>query len=69
MNNTLKQTFRNIFHLGVKEIRSLMRDPMMLILILYSFSLGIIVTANGSSDTITKAAIAVVDDDQSSLRQ
>lgn len=67
MNNTLKQTFRNIFHLGVKEIRSLMRDPMMLILILYSFSLGIIVTANGSSDTITKAAIAVVDDDQSIL--
>ena len=37
MNNSLKQSIRNIFHLGVKEIRSLMRDPMMLILILYSF--------------------------------
>ena len=26
MNNSLKQSIRNIFHLGVKEIRSLMRD-------------------------------------------
>ena len=69
MNNSLKQSIRNIFHLGVKEIRSLMRDPMMLILILYSFSLGIIITANGSTDTITKAAIAVVDDDRSMLSQ
>ncbi|MBR2425469.1 MAG: ABC transporter permease [Lentisphaeria bacterium] len=69
MNKSIKQSIRNIFHLGVKEIRSLMRDPMMLVLILYSFSLGIIVTANGSSDTITKAAIAVVDDDQSMLSQ
>ena len=69
MNNSLKQSIRNIFHLGVKEIRSLMRDPMMLILILYSFSLGIIITANGSTDTITKAAIAVVDDDKSMLSQ
>ena len=69
MNNSLKQSIRNIFHLGVKEIRSLMRDPMMLVLILYSFSLGIIITANGSTDTITKAAIAVVDDDKSMLSQ
>lgn len=69
MHITLKQSIRNIFHLGVKEIRSLMRDPMMLILIIYSFSLGIIITAEGSSDTITNAAIAVVDDDRSMLSQ
>ena len=31
----------NIYRLGVKEIWSLIRDPMMLILILYTFTLAI----------------------------
>ena len=29
----------NIFQLGIKELRGLLRDPMLLILILYSFTI------------------------------
>jgi ABC-2 type transport system permease protein len=57
----------NIFNLGIKELRSLWRDPMMLFLIFYAFSLGIYIAASGIPETLHKAAIAVVDEDQSPL--
>ncbi|MBA3055542.1 MAG: ABC-2 transporter permease [Sphingomonadales bacterium] len=57
----------NIFNLGIKELRSLARDPMMLILIFYAFSLGIYVAAAGVPETLHKAAIAIVDEDRSPL--
>ena len=57
----------NIFNLGIKELRSLWRDPMMLLLILYAFSLGIYLAASGVPETLHKAAIAIVDEDQSQL--
>lgn len=57
----------NIFNLGIKELRSLWRDPMMLFLIFYAFSLGIYLAASGVPETLHKAAIAIVDEDQSPL--
>ncbi len=36
---------RHIFHLGIKELRSLMRDPIMLVLIVYAFTLSIYTAA------------------------
>ncbi|MCF8710126.1 ABC transporter permease, partial [Rhizorhapis sp. SPR117] len=57
----------NIGRLGVKELRSLWRDPMMLVLIVYAFSLGIYVAASAMPETLNKAPIAVVDEDQSPL--
>ncbi|MBO5722700.1 MAG: ABC transporter permease [Lentisphaeria bacterium] len=63
----MKQTLKNIFFLGIKELRGLFRDYMLLILIVYSFTLGVYITGNTASDTITKAAIAVVDEDHSQL--
>ena len=63
----MKQTLKNIFFLGVKELRGLFRDYMLLILIVYSFSLGIYITGNAANDTITNAAIAIVDEDHSQL--
>ena len=57
----------NVFRLGVKELRSLLRDPMMLVLILYAFSLGIYTAATGMPETLYKAPIAIVDEDQSPL--
>ena len=65
----MKQTLKNIFFLGVKELRGLFRDYMLLILIVYSFSLGIYITGNAANDTITNAAIAVVDEDRSQLSE
>ncbi len=63
----MKQTIKNIFFLGVKELRGLLRDPLMLVLIVYSFSFGIYSAATATPDDIENAAIAVVDEDASLL--
>ena len=67
--NRFKSMCRNIFHLGIKELLGLWRDPMMLILIVYSFTLGIYVGAKAQPDSLTNAAIAVVDEDHSPLSE
>lgn len=59
------QSLKNIFHLGVKEIRSLLKDWLMLVLIVYSFTYGIVVASKAQPDSLNKAAIAIVDDDRS----
>ncbi|MBE6381141.1 MAG: ABC transporter permease [Lentisphaerae bacterium] len=61
----MKQTIKNIFFLGVKELRGLSRDWMLLALIAYAFTIGVYVSGNAAGDTISKAAIAVVDEDNS----
>jgi len=57
----------NILNLGIKELRSLSRDPIMMVLILYAFSLGIYVAASSLPETLHKAPIAIVDEDRSPL--
>src|SRR5690554_7335461 len=57
----------NIYRLGVKELWSLWRDPMMLILILYVFTVGVYSGANAMPETLNRAPIAVVDEDDSAL--
>jgi len=65
----MKQTLKNIFCLGVKELRGLCRDYMLLALIVYAFTMGIYITGTSAGDTIANAAIAVVDEDRSQLSQ
>ncbi len=57
----------NIFRLGVKELYSLLRDPVLMGLILYAFSAAIYVVAKGVKTELSNAAIAVVDEDHSAL--
>jgi ABC-2 type transport system permease protein len=57
----------NILHLGVKELRSLARDPIMLVLIVYAFTFSIYTRATAMPETLNKAPIAVVDEDRSPL--
>ncbi|MBO1017342.1 ABC transporter permease [Achromobacter sp. SD115] len=57
----------NIYRLGVKELWSLARDPMMLVLILVSFTLMIYTAATAVPETLHNAPIAVVDEDVSPL--
>jgi ABC-2 type transport system permease protein len=57
----------NIGRLGVKELRSLLRDPVMLVLIVYTFSVSVYVAATAKPETLHKAAIAIVDEDASPL--
>jgi len=56
-----------IYRLGIKELWSLARDPMMLVLIAYTFTVSIYVAATAMPETLHKAPIAIVDEDQSPL--
>ena len=62
-------TLLNIFHLGIKELRSLGRDTMMLVIIAFAFSGQIYVVATGIPESLHKAPIAIVDEDRSQLSQ
>jgi ABC-2 type transport system permease protein len=57
----------NILHLGIKELRSLMRDPIMLGLIVYAFSFAIYSRATAIPESLNRAPIAIVDEDNSPL--
>ena len=57
----------NILHLGVKELRSLARDPIMLVLIVHAFTFGIYTAATAMPETLNRAPIAIVDEDRSPL--
>jgi ABC-2 type transport system permease protein len=57
----------NIHRLGVKELWSIARDPMLILLIVYSFTMSIYTAATAMPETLHKAAIAIVDEDRSPL--
>jgi ABC-2 type transport system permease protein len=57
----------NIFRLGIKELRSLYADPVLLILMLYTFTVAIYEVAQNVQMEVDHAAIAVIDEDQSQL--
>ena len=57
----------NIYRLGLKELWSLARDPIMLVLIAYTFTVSIYVAATAMPETLNKAPIAIVDEDGSPL--
>jgi ABC-2 type transport system permease protein len=57
----------NIFWLGTKELRSFLRDFVLLGLVIYAFSLAIIAQAQSSSQEVHNASIAIVDEDRSEL--
>jgi ABC-2 type transport system permease protein len=59
--------FAHVFRLGVKELWSLRRDPAMLVLIIYIFTVAIYAAATAMPGTLNKAAIAIVDEDASPL--
>jgi len=65
----IRQRLRNIGQLGLKELRSLLRDPIMLVLIVYAFSFSIYTAATAMPETLNKAPIAVIDEDRSPLSQ
>lgn len=61
------QSFINIYRLGIKELWGLIRDPIMLFLIAYCFTVDIYTAATATSDSLNRATIAVVDEDKSPL--
>ncbi len=57
----------NIYRLGIKELWSLVRDPMMLVLIVYTFTVSIYIAATAMPESLHNAPIAIVDEDGSPL--
>ena len=57
----------NIYRLGIKELWSLARDPVMLVLLAYTFTFSIYVSATAMRETLNKAPLVFVDEDGSPL--
>lgn len=57
----------NVLQLGIKELRGLLRDPVMLVLIVFSFTVSVYTSATSLPETLNRATIAIVDEDQSPL--
>ena len=57
----------NIFWLGTKELRSFLRDFVLLGLVVYAFSLAIIAQAGSYSQEVHNAPVGIVDEDHSEL--
>lgn len=63
----MRHALVNIYWLGTKELRSFMRDFVLLGLVVYAFSLAIIAQAQSRSQEVNNASIAIVDEDHSEL--
>jgi ABC-2 type transport system permease protein len=61
------QSVKHVFHLGIKELISLFRDPVMLFLIIYSFTFSIYTPSKSSVMDVVNASIAVVNEDDSEV--
>jgi len=59
------QHVRHIIQLGVKELLSLFRDPVLLLLIAYSFTFSVYTPAKSAVMDVVNASVAVVDEDHS----
>ena len=51
----------NIFHLVIKELRSIRADPTMLILVVYAFSISVNTVATGAVTEATNLSVGIVD--------
>jgi ABC-2 type transport system permease protein len=61
------RSLQNILWLGIKEIRSLLGDKVMVLFVIYAFTLAIYTQATGTSNEVNNASIAFADEDQSAL--
>ncbi len=57
----------NVFRLGLKELASLVRDKVLFVFIIYSFSYSVYSVATGIKTDVANAPLAIVDSDRSAL--
>ncbi len=57
----------NIFWLVIKEFRTLWREAVLLLLVIYSFGPGMYIESSGAGDMLHKASVTFVDEDRSAL--
>lgn len=63
----MKRALLNIWRLGTKELWSLWREPVMLVLIVYLFTVALYSAATAMPETLHNSVIAIVDEDRSPL--
>lgn len=56
-----------VFRLGLKELYSLWRDPVLMALIVHAFTIAVYAVATGANTEVRNAAVAIVDQDRSQL--
>ena len=64
---TLRRHLANIYQLTIKELRSIRSDPIMLVLVAYTFTIAVYATATGMKTEATNLSVAIVDEDHSDL--
>jgi ABC-2 type transport system permease protein len=57
----------NLYRLVIKELRGIRADPLMLILMLYAFTVAIYTVTTGASTEVRDMTVGFVDEDRSSL--
>lgn len=55
----------NILQLGIKELRGLASDPVLVFLIVFAFTISVYTVSRAMPETLNRAAIGIVDEDQS----
>lgn len=63
----MRRSLANVFWLGLKELASLARDPVMVALIVYAFSVAVYAVATGARMELANGSVGVVDNDRSAL--
>src|SRR5215469_4719200 len=64
---SLRRHVANVARLVIKELRSIRADPVMLALVVYSFTVSVTTVATGASTEARNLAVGVVDEDHSVL--
>ncbi len=57
----------NILRLGIKELRSLRADPILVFMIVYTFTYAVYAVATGTKSEVERASVGIVDEDRSEL--
>jgi len=63
----MRERLANIYRLGVKELISLRYDLVLVLFIVYLFTVAVYTVSTGASTEVQHAAVAIVDEDQSTL--
>jgi ABC-2 type transport system permease protein len=63
----MRRALEHIYRLGIKELYSLRRDPVLVFLICYTFTFAIYTVASGVRTEVRNASIAFVDEDGTEL--
>ncbi|MDD2839655.1 MAG: ABC transporter permease [Rickettsiales bacterium] len=67
MSLDVKSSFKHIYILGKKEVKSFLNDRIFVIFVVWAFTLNVIIAADAGNLEVKNAAIAIVNEDQSIL--